>query len=247
MDVTTLTQLSDDAYVRLVLDNAHPPARDGETWELLISPTLIDRTRDTLSGLVQRNVSALRKRKAEREAFQAACFARGPAGKKDWFDTRNDYEEWRHRAANFARTVQNALADVNRAKRDLNRTANHSVAQEHRECLRRLALAVQRHQAAHARAGRIAERPDHELWRALDRIMVPIGPDSEPTPLRTMLDVYWTDAAPVDTATGQRTGAGRAGRSAPVPAASGGVPPTRPSAGSCGRVRGAGAGRGGGG
>ncbi|MFI9048541.1 hypothetical protein [Streptomyces sp. NPDC053427] len=229
MDVTTLTQLTDDRYERLVLDNAHPPARDREIWELLVSPSLIDRTRDTLSCLVQRNVSALRKRKAEREAFQAACFARGPAGKKDWFDTRNEYDEWRHRAANFARTVQNALADVNRAKRDLNRSANHSVAQEHRDCLRRLALAVQRHQAAHARAGGIAEQPDYELWQALDRITVPIGPSSEPTPLRAMLDIYWTEVASVDAAAEERAGAERVMRSAPAGPSGrfGGVPKAR--------------------
>ncbi|AJT68991.1 hypothetical protein [Streptomyces chattanoogensis] len=216
MDVHALDRLDNDAYERLVLDNAHPPARDQETWELLLSRPLIDRTRDTLSALVQRNVSALRKRKAEREAFQTECFARGPAGKKDWFDTRNEYEEWRHRAANFARTVQNALADVNRAKRDHNRSANHTVAQEHRECLRKLALAVQRHQAAHARAGGVAEQPDYELWRVLDQITVPMGPSSEPTSLRTMLDIYWTDVASVDTADEQRAGAERAMRTAPA-------------------------------
>ncbi|MFG2138222.1 hypothetical protein [Streptomyces sp. NPDC048650] len=216
MDVHTLTRLDDATYERLVLDNAHPPARDQEIWGLLLGRPLIDRTRDTLSALVQRNVSALRKRKAERDAFQAACFARGPAGKKDWFDTRNDYEEWRHRAANFARTVQNALADVNRARRDLNRAANHSVAQEHRECLRDLALAVQRHQAAHARAGGIAEQPDYELWQALDRITVPMGPSCEPTSLRTMLDIYWTDVASVEGGAEQRAGAERVMRSAPA-------------------------------
>ncbi|MEU9113774.1 hypothetical protein AB0D04_18825 [Streptomyces sp. NPDC048483] len=216
MDVRTLTALTDDTYERLVLDNAHPPARDQEVWELLLSRPLIDRTRETLSGLVQRNVSALRKRKAEREAFQAECFARGPAGKKEWFDTRNEYEEWRHRAANFARTVQNALADVNRAKRDLNRSANNSVAQEHRECLRKLALAVQRHQAAHARAGGIAEQSDYELWRALEQISVPIGASGEPTTLRTMLDIYWTDVASVDETEEQRAGSERVMRAAPA-------------------------------
>lgn len=38
---------------------------------------------------------------------------------------------------------------------------------------------------------------DHELWRHLDRLTVPTGPGQDPTTLRTMLSIYWTDMHPV--------------------------------------------------
>ncbi|MFI6769326.1 hypothetical protein [Streptomyces sp. NPDC050355] len=215
MDAQRLVRLDDSDYEQLVLDHAHPPARDPGVWAVLIDPALIDRTRGALNTLFQRNSSVLRKRREEREQFRLACFARGQAGKEEWFASKREYDAWRHRAANFSRTVQNALSEINKAKKDLNRSLNHQVAQNHRDRLRDLALAVHKHQAAHARAGGIAEQADYELWRALDQITVPIGPASEPTSLRTMLDIYWTDVTPVAEADEQRAGAERTMRAAP--------------------------------
>ncbi|MFE1230605.1 hypothetical protein [Streptomyces sp. NPDC058745] len=93
--------------------------------------------------------------------------------------------------------MQNALAELRRAKRDANRAQGDRGAGAQRDTLRRLALAVQRHQALHARAGGIAEQADYELWRVLDTLTVPLGHDQEQVPLRTMLDIYWTEFTPV--------------------------------------------------
>ncbi|MEU5239891.1 hypothetical protein ACH4UR_31855 [Streptomyces lydicus] len=229
MDAGHLTRLDDAGYEQIVLDNAHPPARDQETWAALIDPALIDRTRDALNTLFQRNSSVLRKRREEREQFRLECFARGQAGKEEWFASKREYDAWRHRAANFSRTVQNALAEINRVKKEINRSINHQVAQNHRDRLRDLALAVHRHQAAHARSGGVAEQADYELWQALDSITVPIGPMSDPTSLRTMLDIYWTDVTPVDESEERRARAERTMRTAPAGQAArfSGVPKAR--------------------
>lgn len=207
MDAQTLADLDDGAYEVVAKNNAHPPTRDPETWAALTHPTNINRTRETYTAMLARTAATLKHHRIERDAFQQDCFARGEAGKQEWFASRPDYERWRRRAGNFHQTMQKALADLGRAQKNINRSTNHSIAQENREKLRQLAVAVSRHQAAHARSGGIAEQCDYELWRLLDQITVPIGPTGEPTTLRTMLDIYWTDVEPV---TGQRAAEDRA-------------------------------------
>lgn len=201
MDAQQIAQLDTGQYEALVKDNAHPPARDPEVWAVLTEQRNIARTREALTNMLERTAATLRRRRAEREDFQRECLHRGPAGRQDWFATQHEYEQWRRRAGNFHQTMQRALSDVGRASKTINRSANHQIAQDHRERLRELALAVSRHQAAHARSGGIAEQCDYELWRLLDQLTVPVGPTQEQATLRTMLDIYWTDVEPV---TGQQ-------------------------------------------
>lgn len=194
---TNLDDLDDTAYAELVKNQAHPPARDPRVWELITSPQRIGRTRQTLTNMVQRTANALNKRRLERDEFRAECFRRGDAGKQDWFDTQVEYEQWRRRAANFIRTAQGALAEVRRIEKDHNRASNRRANLNYRELLRQLSVAVHRHQAAHARAGGVAEQHDYELWQILDRITVPVGSGGgEEVTLRNMLDVYWFDVEP---------------------------------------------------
>lgn len=207
MDAQQLADLDDAAYEQVAKENAHPPARDPEAWAALTHPANIHRTREAYTTMLERTAMTLRKRKTEREVFQQECFARGEAGKQEWFASRPEYDVWRRRAGNFHQTMQKALADLGRAQKNINRSTNHSVAQENREKLRQLAVAVSRHQAAHARSGGIAEQCDYELWRLLEEITVPLGPAGEPTTLRTMLDFYWVDVEPV---TAQRAAEDRA-------------------------------------
>jgi len=197
MDAQELAALDDGAYEVVAKNNAHPPTRDPDTWAALTHPANINRTREAYTAMLSRTAATLKHHRIERDAFRQDCFARGEAGKQEWFATRPDYERWRRRAGNFHQTMQKALADIGRAQKNINRSTNHSIAQENRERLRELAVAISRHQAEHARAGGIAEQHDYELWRLLDQITVPIGPTSEPVTLRTMLDIYWTDVEPV--------------------------------------------------
>lgn len=229
MDAQQIAALSDDDYNKLVNANIHQRERDTAAWRILLSPEFVIRTHDQLNVTYQRVIGALRKRKAGRDVFQSECFKRGDAGKREWFETRPEYEEWRRRAVNFHRAVQDAMAEINKARKEANILQNDQVSHRHREALRELAVAVRDHQAEHARAGGVAEQPDYELWQALDRVTVPCGPGGRPVSLRSMLDVYWYEVEP-ETAVGRaQDGAERLMRSAPAGRSSryGGIPEAR--------------------
>lgn len=217
MDAPNLTTLNDRDYEQLAVTHAHPKHRDPDTWQLLTSPQHIERTRTALTNVHQRTAATLRRRKTEREAFEQECRARGAAGKQDWFATRPEYERWRRGTASFHQMVQAAISELGKMQRIHNhRTTTQHSAQAVRESLRQLAVAVQRHQAAHAKTGTIAAQEDYELWQLLDRLTVPCGPDQAPTSLRTMLDFYWTDVEPRSDGDEARAAAEQTMRQAPA-------------------------------
>lgn len=222
MDAQQLLALDDAQYAEVAVSQIHPPARDKATWEALTgSPEALERSRKAYEDAWLRTGHALRTRKAERDAFHQECFERGDAGKRVWFATRSEYEDWRRRASNFHQTVQRALGEVRKLQKRANRDANAADrSQDLREGLRKAAIAIQRHQAQHAKVGAIAEQHDYELWQILDRITVPYGPDPEQVSLRGMLDICWTDVLPVNEVEERRQRAERTMRSAPAGRAS---------------------------
>jgi len=215
MDAHQIASLTDEELERLFVDNAHPPVRDPDVWAALTHPDNLQRTREIAAGVHQRTGHTLRRRKAERDQFQQDCFARGAAGKKEWFDSRAEYEDWKRRAGNFHQTIQRAMSEITHLLRTANRAQGDRGAGQQRETLRKLALAIQRHQATHAKAGGVAEQADYELWRMLDTLGVPVGDDQALVSLRTMLDIYWTDVIPVPEGEGRQAEAERTMRSAP--------------------------------
>lgn len=215
-DPFTLADLDDATYEQLAVDNANPKMRDPDAWNALTSPQHIERTRELLNRVHQRAGNSMRRKKAEREEFHQQCHERGAEGKAEWFATLPEYEAWRRRAAYFHQTMQAALSELGKLHRTQNRAANKQGGQEARETLRKLSVAVQRHQAVHAKSGQIAGQEDYELWQLLDRLTVPCGPDQEPTSLRTMLDFYWTDVTPVTDQDVERSEAEHAMRQAPA-------------------------------
>jgi len=212
----TLADLDDGEYEQIAVDNANPKTRDLKAWQALTSPQNIDRTREILNRVHQRAGNSMRRKKAEREEFHQQCHARGQEGKAEWFATLPEYEAWRRRAAYFHQTVQAALSELGKVQRKQNRVVTQQSGQEAREVLRKLSIAVQRHQARHAKAGSIAGQEDYELWQLLDRLSVPCGPGQEPTSLRTMLDFYWTDVDVVSAEEERRQTAERTMRQAPA-------------------------------
>ncbi|WP_045562762.1 hypothetical protein [Streptomyces sp. FxanaA7] len=217
MDAPALAHLDDRDYEQLAVEHAHPKRRDSDTWELLTSPQNIERTRTALNTVHQRTAAVLRRRKTEREAFEQECRARGGAGKQEWFATRPEYERWRRGTASFHQMIQAAISELSKTQRRHNhRAATQHGTQAARESLRRLAIAVQRHQAVHAKTGTIAAQEDYELWQFLDQLTVPCGPNQEPTTLRTMLDFYWTDVDVVSPSEEARGSAERAMKQAPA-------------------------------
>jgi hypothetical protein len=195
MDVQQLIDLDDQGFTEIVNRCTHMRTTDPEEWAALTGPELIGRTRDALSLIYQRVSTQIRHAKAKREEFHQECFRRGAEGKTEWFESLPEYEHWRNRAGNFQAAVQARLSETSKIQKGLNRANNNQNHDRSRNALRLLAMAVQKHQAAHARAGGIAEQSDYELWQQLERIELEV--DGQDVPLRTMLDVYWFDVAPV--------------------------------------------------
>lgn len=230
MDAPDLTTLEDRDYEQLAVQHAHPKHRNPDTWAVLTSADNIARTRTVLMNVHQRTAATLRRRKTERDAFQQDCHARGEEGKKEWFATRPEYERWRRGTAGFHQMIQQAISELGKTQRQQNHKAmTRQGTQAAREALRKLAVAVQRHQAVHARTGTIAAQEDYELWQLLDQLTVPCGPGQEPTTLRTMLDFYWTDVDVVTDEDAAREAAEKTMRRAPAgrSAAYTGVPRAR--------------------
>lgn len=216
MDAHTLAQLDDDAYNQTVNECIHTKTADPEVWAALTSPELLDRTHQSLTNVFQRVSTQIRLARTKRDEFRQECFRRGDAGKKDWFESLPDYESWRNRAGNFQAAVQARLSEVGKIRKNVNRAMNRQNHDRSRNALRELATAVRKHQAAHAKAGGIAQQCDYELWRLLDEVTVPMGPEGEPTSLRTMLDFYWVDVETVTAGDEGRAAAETVMRSAPA-------------------------------
>lgn len=216
MDAPDLTILTDADYETLLISQLHPRYRDPAVWQQLTSDAYIRRTRTALGQIHERTANTLRKRKSEREEFHQECHRRGPAGKREWFETGPEYETWRRKTAAFHQRVQGTIADVSKTMKERNRAGNHLTLNESRETLRKLAIAVQRHQAVHAKSGEVAGQEDYELWQLLDRLTVPCGPNQDATTLRAMLDFYWTDVDVVGAGEAGQAEAERSMRQAPA-------------------------------
>lgn len=198
MDAPDLSTLDDDAYEKLAVQHAHTTTRDDTVWALLTHPDHLPRTRDILLNAANRTANAMRRKKTERDAFHLECLARGTDGKREWFATRPEYESWRKRAGSFHQTMLQTVSDLGKLQKKANRDSNSNRAQQHRDVIRKLAVAVHRHQAMHMRSGEQPRQEDYELWQLLEKLTVPYGPDQEPTTLRSMLDFCWMDVTPVD-------------------------------------------------
>lgn len=197
MDSNEITHLNDDELRRLILRHVHYTVGDPAVWTALREPENVVRTREALRSIVNGLGTRMTRMRADRDAYHAECFARGGEGKREWFTSKEAYENERGRLGSLHKALQSRLAEVREAQKDVNRQNSIDVSQQAREALRQLSIAVQKHQAAHARSGTIAEQCDYELWQLLNRLTVPVGPQNEQLSLRAMLDFYWTDVEAV--------------------------------------------------
>jgi hypothetical protein len=212
MDVDAISQLDDSAFRELITTNIHPADNTDEAWKQLTAPQVVERTHDTLQAMRKQVEAALGKRRRDIEDFRTECHLRGPAGKQDYFAAKTEYQDWKRRANSFRYMVEARQAQARSALRAAVATARQENLQEARplsrkrvayhDALRDLALAVQRHQAAFAVSGRIAEQQDYDLWRRLGEIRVPVRDDDEAS-LRDMLITFWVETE-ADTAKERR-------------------------------------------
>ncbi|TXH13609.1 MAG: hypothetical protein E6R00_10145 [Gammaproteobacteria bacterium] len=142
--------------------------RDPRVWAELTAPDLIGRTRQALIAMHARNSGAMQRRKARISTFHAECLADGPAGRAAWLRAKADYENWKHGASNFGRTVSAALAEVNDI--DALRAQAAGTASALKAQLTCALNAIRLHRAACDEADIAPEPHDIALWNTLESL-----------------------------------------------------------------------------
>lgn len=190
-----LSQLSDGNFSEVVGRQVLPNATDQEILAALLSEELIVRTHAALNALANRVAGHVKRINIAREEFRTKCMARGNQGRMEWHNTKFAFEQSKQGKVHYLKCVQGRLSQANRQLRDYNRARNHENIDHTRNTVRLLAIAIQRHQAAHVRTGGIAEQADYELWQLLDHLTLMFH--EKETPLRRMVDMVWTEVFPV--------------------------------------------------
>lgn len=164
----SLQDLSDHDFEDILLKHAHPPVRDPHVWAELVSPALIERSRQTLIAMHGRNSGAIQRRKARLTTFQAQCIRKGQQGHEAWLRAKADYETWKLSATNFGRTVSAALAEVNDIVTLRSQTADNTGRLQAQ--LNTALNAIRAHRAACGDAELAPEPHDLTLWETLQSI-----------------------------------------------------------------------------
>jgi hypothetical protein len=217
--VDEIAELGDDEFHELIRQHIHPVSGDAAVWAILLSPSLQDRTAGHLRDMNGRVDSSFKKRAREADAYQLECLKKGHVGRRDWQEYYNDYQAWRKRAGAFKQMVAGRAAELKIAQKRT-RAAAHEVYQatnshNYREVIRQFAVRIHQHQALTARSGREPEQHDYDLWRLLDELSVPVGPEGNAT-IRDMMRTYWFDTSPATVQDGTRRTAERLMRQAPA-------------------------------
>lgn len=229
-----IERLGDKAFRELVTEHLHPETGDPEMWEALLARPLIKRTRALLAEMRNQVEATLRKRERESTEYQLECLNNRASGRTDWVAHKAEYQDWRKKAVGFKRLVerrqvQAKAAAFSRGQEQHNREqeagARRSAAHVERmteqrqlylEIIRLLSIGIQQHQAMTAVAGRSPEQHDYDLWRALDNITIPMGPDEIYTALRKVLETFWFQTTAATANAGVRRQMERLMRQAPA-------------------------------
>lgn len=172
-DPRALLDLNDRDF-RRVIDNFLFPAGD-DAWPDLLAPQVAHRTHDTLTAMLAEVDAELTSKAADLEVYRQDCWARGAAGKRDWFAAQAEHGEWRRRAVR----AKQAITRRKRAAKEAARVARLEQHEERsrgsqREAVRRLATAIAEHRQASAEGGFDPEPHDQALWQALEETRVPL-------------------------------------------------------------------------
>lgn len=159
--------LSDEQFQELLIKHAFRPTRDQGIWAQFTSPEFIAQTRGVLAMLYTRNECTMERRAAEISATQAECVKLGHRGRQKYIEANAKYKRWRLGAANFGRTINGALEEVNEI---YDRHVNRSGAgeQELRAQLAAALAAIRDHQKQSDAADYEPASHDLQLWKVLE-------------------------------------------------------------------------------
>lgn len=214
IDPDLIAALDDEAFRGLVTQHIHPVHGNAQLWDALTTPQLIERTRDLISLMRRQVQQSVSRRESEAGDYQIQCLERGVAGRADWLKHRAELRKWKVKAAGFRQALEQRAIFV-KSRRKVNTVSRVSDdLNHHYRVVQALALAIRDHQAANAVTGS-GEQHDHELWRLLDELTLPVGADRQRTTLRNMLRTYWLEAWSLQRKEAERADAERLMRSAP--------------------------------
>ena len=155
------------------LIGSHLGSEHAGLWELLLDPSLVERTRNVLSGKYSELVSLMGSRKAELEAYQQKCFKRGREGRQDYFAARGEYQAWKSRTLGYKRLLEVRMSEAKAAGVAAYK-ATHGKGEARKQsavsAVVELGRAIVRHRRASREADIRPELHDEELWQALERI-----------------------------------------------------------------------------
>lgn len=194
---TDLSHLGDRSYERILMANLPSGRKKSQTWRTFTNEHNIERTRTVLVKSYERARSHKATIVLKREELERECFARGRRGREELLETRGDYESLLLRTDNFVRLMASSISEVNLLRKKVNIAAQGKGERAHRELVRKLAQAIERHRVLTMQGGNEPSVHDTALWDVLDGIAVADGPDQQNRSLREMLAGPW--AAPAAT------------------------------------------------
>jgi hypothetical protein len=169
-----LLTMSDYVFEKVLVKNALPHLRDGDTWERLLSPALIRRTHSTLVRVKGRHLASVRARK---QAWKECANDRETrfTSTKEFSNASCAYTEQRRRDSQFTSVIQEALIEVNVEFKRRNQETNRDQQGVYRLVIGELVRAIQHHRDICVDADVIPEDVDEELWNVLDTVLAPDG------------------------------------------------------------------------
>lgn len=182
-----LIQSSDEELRDLISENLNPDRAAPGLWAILTRPPLASRVRGILIAMqmgAEKDIRARRWRRDER---------RSRLGVDQSSDYEQDYCQWHARAVAFRRMVQDRITQTRAGASEDNLNKAELLQWQHNS-VRKLVEAIDRHRCALG-ADVHPEPADQTLWKILDDVTVPVGPNQLPVSVRDMVDSYWTPDA----------------------------------------------------
>jgi hypothetical protein len=189
--VAVVLQMDEEDFEELVLAQLRLSTRDAAAWSLLVSPSVILRTKNTLDRTRMRVQGTLVDKKLELAEFQNQCHAMPHGGKQRWYEGRIEMMRSQRASSNFLGFVESAQKDVRvliKQQSDAHYEASRSRGDRRRnglDALHELVAAIVSHETAQSHDG---TDEDEKLWDLLDSIEV--GGDG--TTLREAHESGWT-------------------------------------------------------
>jgi hypothetical protein len=187
-----LLAMADQAFEKIIISQLNPNRRTPEIYELLLSPAVVQRTKEMLDVMRLRTQDTMQAKRSHLYDFQARCVEEGPTGKAKWLRGKSEFEASRKKSGHFLKLIEIMQVQVKRALRDAVTPPQtspevHLKRKERTELIKKLVHALIAHEEAQLDE---CTAEDEKLWDVLDNLTITWG-DQECT-LREAHESGWT-------------------------------------------------------